>query len=229
MFTGYGGGGAGGSIFVRANTVRGNGTIAAEGGSMSSTYHYSGGGGGGRIAIYADLTAFDPANISVAGGAQGVPAAAAGSFHHATTPPPSVIEQVTPSGYVTQALDTITVTFLLPIDAASFTADDIHITGPQSGGVAAVDLVDAATFALHFDPALALDGDYEVAIGPGIASFAGGWMDADGDGVLGEIPDDIVMHAFTIDQTPPPPPPHNQNSGAAPPPSPTSRARPPPT
>ncbi|NOQ56005.1 MAG: hypothetical protein GQ477_04340, partial [Nanohaloarchaea archaeon] len=45
-----GGGGSGGSIFIEAETVAGNGTIQANGGNRGGSR--GGGGGGGRIAIY---------------------------------------------------------------------------------------------------------------------------------------------------------------------------------
>ena len=58
--TNYGGGGAGGSIWITSNVFTGNGTISANGGVGNG---YGGGGGGGRIAVYTvDSTSFTGAD-----------------------------------------------------------------------------------------------------------------------------------------------------------------------
>ena len=63
-----GGGSAGGSIWVDAGVLSGSGTIQAVGGGGSYSL---GAGGGGRIAIYyGDAAAFQPAQVSAAGGAR---------------------------------------------------------------------------------------------------------------------------------------------------------------
>jgi hypothetical protein len=48
------GGGAGGSVWIDANTLSGGGIIRADGADAtgSTTFSYTGGGGGGRIAVY---------------------------------------------------------------------------------------------------------------------------------------------------------------------------------
>lgn len=62
-----GGGGSGGSIYIIANKILGNGLITANGGSGGDGN--GGGGAGGRIAIYyAFYPAFPEANIIAAGG-----------------------------------------------------------------------------------------------------------------------------------------------------------------
>lgn len=60
-------GGSGGSVFVTAGLVTGNGTIAADGGG---TLGLGGGGGGGRIAVAADVTSYT-GTLSARGGAGG--------------------------------------------------------------------------------------------------------------------------------------------------------------
>lgn len=60
-----GGGGAGGSIWISAPTVTGNGVIYARGGSSGVNHTRGGGGGGGRIAGY---TAGFTGTVSAAGG-----------------------------------------------------------------------------------------------------------------------------------------------------------------
>jgi hypothetical protein len=59
----YCGAGAGGSIWIEAQAIIGEGVVEAKGGDARYTYESSGGGGGGRIAIYADE--LDPAILSL--------------------------------------------------------------------------------------------------------------------------------------------------------------------
>ena len=61
----YGGGGAGGSIWVTAGSISGSGVISADGRDGSD--EDSGGGGGGRIALYYESSSFS-GPVSVAGG-----------------------------------------------------------------------------------------------------------------------------------------------------------------
>src|SRR5205814_1689174 len=86
---GIGGGGAGGGISLAVGTLRGGGTISARGGDglgedNGQAGGFSGaGGGGGRIAVYAaDLSGFDTARISTAGGSgAGAPGGSPGTIH----------------------------------------------------------------------------------------------------------------------------------------------------
>lgn len=64
--TGWHGGGAGGSVWIRAVDFAGNGSIYARGGSVGGAV-YGGGGGGGRVAIYSDNDQFQGI-VSVEGG-----------------------------------------------------------------------------------------------------------------------------------------------------------------
>jgi hypothetical protein len=63
-----GSGGAGGSIYIIANSLSGSGTVKADG---TDGKGYSGGGGGGRIAIYADTSEFNSDNITANKGIRG--------------------------------------------------------------------------------------------------------------------------------------------------------------
>ncbi len=65
--TGWHGGGAGGSVWLKAAVFGGSGTISAEGGTVGGPA-YAGGGGGGRVALYAGTDLFT-GSISAAGGA----------------------------------------------------------------------------------------------------------------------------------------------------------------
>jgi hypothetical protein len=65
----YSGSGSGGSIWITADSLTGNGSVSALGGVAAS---YGAAGGGGRIAIYTYSTAgFDTNHISVAGAGMG--------------------------------------------------------------------------------------------------------------------------------------------------------------
>ena len=55
MGSGAGGGGSGGSIWIDANTLDGEGSISANGGPGSDAYNGGGGGSGGRIAVYSNI------------------------------------------------------------------------------------------------------------------------------------------------------------------------------
>ena len=63
-----GGGGSGGSIYLVFNSISGDGTISADGGTAPN---YAGGGGGGRVALYGDTSLYSMSNISVTGGTCG--------------------------------------------------------------------------------------------------------------------------------------------------------------
>jgi len=65
----YGGGGAGGSIWLEAPEVSGSGVFHANGGGQGG----SGGGGGGRIAVHACANTLIPGNFFVNGGSGSVP------------------------------------------------------------------------------------------------------------------------------------------------------------
>lgn len=65
--TTYSGGGSGGSVWVTAGILNGNGLISANGGAASYNSN-GGGGGGGRIALYLRTNNFNAANVRVNGG-----------------------------------------------------------------------------------------------------------------------------------------------------------------
>ncbi len=74
----YGGGGAGGSIYLRMKTFRGtNGTLSARGGA-ASTVNAAGGGGGGRIAVWRAIDAYDGPCVSLVTGGAGTGATGTG-------------------------------------------------------------------------------------------------------------------------------------------------------
>lgn len=65
-WTYYGEAAAGGSIRLDVGTLSGSGSITA-----STSTPYYGGGAGGRVAIYGDMSGFDPARINASAGAWG--------------------------------------------------------------------------------------------------------------------------------------------------------------
>lgn len=199
-----GGGGAGGSVILWSPALSGSGYIDASGGDATAwSIYYGGGGGGGRVAIYSALDGFALTNISVAGGSHGNPAAEDGTLHHCPGVPPAIVDQLVPSGYVTQTVADVSIGFWMPIDTNSVAPGDIIITGPQACEVSVVNVNDDRMLVARLATALQIDGAYRVSVGPDIESFAGGAMDGDGDGLPGEVPDDAVAFTFTIDRTPP--------------------------
>lgn len=66
------GGGAGGSIWIKASAITGAGTIRAKGGDQGTTNNSGGGGGGGRVSVSA-CSSFGSVAISVPGGSGAAP------------------------------------------------------------------------------------------------------------------------------------------------------------
>ena len=93
------------------------------------------------------------------------------------------------------ALDSITVTFNEPIDAGSFTVDDIAIQGP-AGAIPPTDITAHGDdqFQIHFAPQTQR-GTYRVSVGPEVADLAGNLMDQNNNGTPGE-PTDVYQYAI---------------------------------
>ena len=72
-------GGAGGSIYVRAGTLAGSGSITANGGGAG--YYLSGGGGGGRIALYYGNSTFSGGLTAFGGLSAGANSGGAGTLY----------------------------------------------------------------------------------------------------------------------------------------------------
>jgi|GEM_PF-2890437 len=95
------------------------------------------------------------------------------------------------------AIDDINVYFSLNINPATFTADDISITGPTSPLIASIEQVSASSFTIHFNEALDT-GTYILTIGPNIEDGSANIMDQNGNRQPGEA-DDSYQISFTID------------------------------
>ncbi|HEY5909290.1 MAG TPA: immunoglobulin domain-containing protein [Verrucomicrobiae bacterium] len=115
------------------------------------------------------------------------------------------ITNLSPSTTVTPPLASVDLAFNTPIQASSFTVEDVVITGP--GGpipATAVAQVGATTWRVSFAPQ-ATSGSYTVRVGPDINEFAANLsgMDQNGDGSSGNGASDTFTGTFTIDGTPP--------------------------
>ena len=110
----------------------------------------------------------------------------------------------TPSGLLSEAVDHIDVRFNRDIDPASFTVDDIELTGP-AGSItitAPPEDLGAKSWRIHF-AAQSVDGLYMLEIGPYVSDIGGNEMDQDGDATPGEIPGDVFVGTLELDLTEP--------------------------
>ena len=108
-----------------------------------------------------------------------------------------------PSGSVKGPIDGITVTFSEPIDANSFTLDDVLSLQGPSGAITptAINQVAPGDFEILFDPQNT-DGTYSLVIGADVTDIAGNPLDQDGDGVSGEAVDDQFAMSFVLEAGP---------------------------
>ena len=98
------------------------------------------------------------------------------------------ILSATPLDVRNAVFDHLDVTFNKPIDAVTFTTQDVAIAGPEGPvGVTGVAPLAADSFRITF-PALTVRGQYTTTIGPEIADVAGNKMDQNQNGTQGEIP-----------------------------------------
>jgi hypothetical protein len=120
---------------------------------------------------------------------------------------PAVIAS-TPSGDTVGTVGSVRVTFNEPINTSTFTLNSIdsftRTVGPFTTdlhgallGVAPVTGSGGRSFDITFTTQTAL-GEYRLVIGPNILDLAGNPMDQNGNGILGETPDDEYTAAFSI-------------------------------
>ena len=114
------------------------------------------------------------------------------------------IESADPAAEVINELTHIDVTFSEIIAPASFTLDDVTLTGP--GGAVTVSSLQPTgdrSFRLTF-PRQTLQGDYVLQIGPNVTDLVGNPMNQDGDGINGEAyvdetdPGDVFVHTVGL-------------------------------
>lgn len=192
---GYGAGsGAGGSILVDAGLLRGTGSMSATGGLNNSTYP-CGGGGGGRIAVYYnDASGFGLTNLVVwggrgyTGGSNGLP----GTVYTENRLAEPQILTVAPAGAIRDAVSALQIRFRTAIDPATFTLDDLSLTGP-SGAVSFSSLQASGTvsYVANLSTPITQDGTYTLTIGPVIAA------------TNGLVMTNVWTGGFTLDQAPP--------------------------
>jgi hypothetical protein len=104
-----------------------------------------------------------------------------------------------PSGTLSQPVSFVEVLFDSAIDASTFTAADVTLTGPggviPTGGPVAVG---TNLYRVSFATQRAA-GTYTVSIGPWVYDAAGNAMDQNGNGVPGEPGEDVFTASFTIE------------------------------
>ncbi|MCY2990031.1 MAG: tandem-95 repeat protein, partial [Planctomycetota bacterium] len=104
---------------------------------------------------------------------------------------PRVISQ-TPIGSVNGPISSVNVTFSEPMDASSFTAADVTLTGPGGNSVALaatnpiVDSGDHKMFTINFATGQALAGHYPLTVGPNVLDLAGNAMNQNNDALQGD-------------------------------------------
>ncbi|MCU7905837.1 MAG: hypothetical protein KZQ76_08255 [Candidatus Thiodiazotropha sp. (ex Epidulcina cf. delphinae)] len=136
-------------------------------------------------------------------------------------PEPTRVIEMEPVVRDTLPVETIRLLFTRPLDMNGFTLDDIRLTGPD-GALTLTSLTDRyeevefLDFDISFEPPLEAGVSYTLQVGPDIMTIDGAGMDQDGDGVQGEVPDDIYNHTFEVTPTPPVPPPSDLNYPLAP-------------
>ena len=171
----HGGGGSGGAIYVDALTFSGDGILSADGGDSGSSY--SGAGGGGRIAVYSEYgwEGDQPVRISVSAGA-GAGSPSDGSIAAFSNSAPLRIKELYPSGYVSDAVSNILVSFCSPLASSSGDAD-VTLTGPQ--GDVAVEMLVPNPFYWLLDIAAVdvAEGEYTLVIGTNVSTINGGVLE----------------------------------------------------
>lgn len=112
---------------------------------------------------------------------------------------------MTPAGTVGAPLNQFQLVFDEPIDASSFTVDDVTISGPLGFIELAGDPQDTGdqrAFTLVLASDQFIGGAYEVTIGTGVTDLAGNPMNQDGDEINAEVSDQftgsVVVGATTV-------------------------------
>ncbi len=106
----------------------------------------------------------------------------------------------TPSGFVTNPVSYVDVTFSKDVNGPSFTVDDVNMMGPSGPiSVNSPSYQGRNVWRVSF-PEQSEEGEYHLYIGPDIEDSNGNKMDQDGDGIAGEVPDDIYDAIFTVVQ-----------------------------
>jgi hypothetical protein len=165
------GGGAGGSIWVTANSISGSGSISAAGGNGNP--YNGGGGGGGRIALYTPTNNFiGQTNLTGgAGAASGQP----GTLYLATSPIPFLITSQSPPGVVYNTVSYVTLYFNDALSPTSVNFANFSLltpAGPQPVASLSANLTGANSVLVGF-PVQNLAGNYSLVAGTSVANIFG--------------------------------------------------------
>lgn len=206
--TNWEGAAAGGSIWLVIDSITsslGSGKIQANGGSAYGMENSA--AGGGRIAIYSQtINGLDNANITANGGVQGHSPSEPGqngTIYFKTSSVPPYVIGTSAVALTNQAVDKLRITFSAPINASTFTVDDISIQDPESGSfyVSSITQISTTEFELNFSPAL-VSGNYTLKVSPQIAGESGLLLDQNKNLIGGEA-EDFYTVTFAVDVTPP--------------------------
>lgn len=197
----YGGGGSGGSIYLNAKILTGAGTVSANGGPSVA----GGGGGGGRVVMYSGLLVGLANPPTALGGLSGSGSKTnlngqAGVVFNSTNIPPFQVTGVSPAGALLQPITNIEVRFGTAVDPSTFTAADVVITTPAGtipAGQVTVTPASASVINVGF-PVQSATGQYRIQLGPRIEDIFHQELDQNGNGIPGEVPNDVYSATFSI-------------------------------
>ncbi len=167
------GGGAGGSIWISANTLTGLGTISAAGGN--GDFWNGGGGGGGRIAIYSPTNLF--AGITNLAGGLGAANGQPGTLFLAATPVDFLVTAQTPTGTVSNTVSSVDLFFTEAVDPASVSAATFTLTTPAgvipTANLSAATLTWAPSAVRVSFPVQNLPGNYSLQVATTLTNILG--------------------------------------------------------
>lgn len=170
------GGGSGGSLWVNARTVRGNGFITADGGE--GELFGGGGGGGGRVAVYyltnpghtnnftGDMTAY---------AGEGFYWGEDGSVFYSSGVGALQAVSHTPGGVVSNAVSSVDLVFNTALNPFSASSADVAFTtpnGPLAAGFLTISRLSPSSLRITFPEQTAV-GNYTFTIGPQIDDLYG--------------------------------------------------------
>ena len=108
------------------------------------------------------------------------------------------VVSTTPDTEAAGAMDKITVTFDETVDAATFTAADVSLSGPNGAiNITGVNQISPVAFDVTFANQTTV-GDYVLNVGPDISDIAGNLMNQDGDANNGEATDDVFNKTIPL-------------------------------
>ncbi len=122
------------------------------------------------------------------------------TIHDTVTNGTSIVSY-SPDGSLSEAVAFFDVTFAEPIRSASFTLDDVNITGTNGVGAViplSITKLNALNYRINL-PLLEQDAIYTLSVGPNIENLPGWNLDQNLNGISGEIPSDIFQASFEID------------------------------